>query len=107
MYGDFFVYQEHRIHEMSERLEDYILNEPHEYSDETIAEFKKGLEYLKLAYVYAHRIDCLYSGDDSETSFHKRLKEDLTCISCCSEISQTKCHSCGKISLVQITESAK
>lgn len=47
------------------------------YSDETIAEFKKGVEILKKAYIYAQRIDWLLSGDDGEESFHERLKEEL------------------------------
>lgn len=47
------------------------------FSDKTIKEFKKGIEYLKKAYIYAQRIDWLVSGDDGEEEFHKRLKEDL------------------------------
>ena len=47
------------------------------YSEETISEFKKSVEVLKLAKVYAHRIDWLLSGDDGEDSFHERLREDL------------------------------
>lgn len=47
------------------------------WNDDTIEEFKKGLEYLCKAYIYAQRIDWLLSGDDSEESFHKRLKKDL------------------------------
>ena len=47
------------------------------FSEETIAEFKKGYELLMKAYVYAQRIDWLLSGDDGEESFHERLKEDL------------------------------
>lgn len=47
------------------------------YSEETIAEFRKGLDYLRRAYVYAQRIDWLLSGDDGEESFHERLKEEL------------------------------
>lgn len=49
----------------------------YEYSEETIAEFKKGLDILRKAYVYAQRIDWLLSGDDGEESFHERLKEEL------------------------------
>lgn len=49
----------------------------HEYSDETIGEFKKGLDYIRKAAVYAQRIDWLLSGDDGEESFHERLKEEL------------------------------
>lgn len=48
-----------------------------EYSEETIKEFRKGIDILKKAQVYAHRIDWLMSGDDGEENFHKRLKEEL------------------------------
>lgn len=47
------------------------------FSDKTIEQFKKGLDYLKKAYIYAQRIDWLISGDDGEDTFHERLKEDL------------------------------
>lgn len=52
---------------------------PNKYglSKETIKEFKKGVELLKKAQVYAQRIDYLLSGDDGEDNFHQRLKEDL------------------------------
>lgn len=49
----------------------------YEYSEDTLAEFRKGLDILRRAYVYAQRIDWLLSGDDGEESFHKRLKEEL------------------------------
>lgn len=48
-----------------------------EYSEKTIKEFRRGLDILKKARVYAHRIDWLMSGDDGEDSFHKRLEESL------------------------------
>lgn len=47
------------------------------YSDKTIEEFKNALKYLKIAYVYARRIDWLVAGDDMEETFHRRLKEEL------------------------------
>lgn len=47
------------------------------YSDEVIEEFKRGLHYLKLAYIYTQRIDLVVSGDESEEAFFKRLKEEL------------------------------
>lgn len=56
----------------------------YEYSKETIAEFKKGLDILRKASVYAQRIDWLLSCDDGEESFHERLKEDL------DELTKTK-----------------
>jgi hypothetical protein len=37
----------------------------------------KGLLALRKASIYAHRIDWLLSGDDSEDTFLKRLKEEL------------------------------
>jgi len=49
----------------------------YKYPDEVIEEFKKGLEILRQAEVYAQRIDWLVSGDDGEESFLERLKEDL------------------------------
>ena len=44
---------------------------------EVLEEFKKGLEILKKAAIYAQRIDWLLSGDDGEDSFKRRLKEEL------------------------------
>jgi hypothetical protein len=49
----------------------------YKYPDEVIEEFKKGIDILRKAQVYAQRIDWLISGDDGEESFHRRLKEDL------------------------------
>ena len=48
-----------------------------DYSDPTIKDFRKGVELLKKARVYAHRIDWLMSGYDGEDNFHKNLEEDL------------------------------
>ena len=47
------------------------------YPDAVINKFKAAVKYLKIAEVYAHRIDWLLSGDDGEGSFLKRLDEDL------------------------------
>lgn len=44
---------------------------------EIIEEFKNGLKILKMASIYAQRIDWLLSGDDGEDSFKRRLKENL------------------------------
>lgn len=57
--------------------EDFLKDGGRRYSDETIAEFKNGIQALKKAYIYAMRIDWLLSGDDGEESFHERLKEEL------------------------------
>jgi len=47
------------------------------YEDEVIEEFKKGVECLNKAYIYAQRIDWLLSGDDGEEAFLRRLREEL------------------------------
>lgn len=48
-----------------------------DYSEETIKELRKGLDMIKRASVYTRRIDQLIIGEDSEETFHKRLKEKL------------------------------
>lgn len=48
-----------------------------DYTEETINEFRKGVEILKMARIYAQRIDWLLSCDDGEESFHRRLNEEL------------------------------
>lgn len=60
------------------RKHHHTIPNPYGYTKETLAEFRKAVEILKQAEVYAQRIDWLLSGDDGEESFHKRLKEDLT-----------------------------
>jgi hypothetical protein len=49
----------------------------YKYPDEVVEEFKNAAKYLRIAYVYAQRIDWLISGDDGEESFLERLKEEL------------------------------
>ena len=77
---------------MAEKLETVILNNgkkrehreswedeyQYEYPPEVIAKFKEGLEYLKKAHIYAHRIDFLLSHDDGDESFLERLESDLS-----------------------------
>lgn len=47
------------------------------FSEKTIEEFKNCVTYLKLARIYATRIDWLVSGDDGEETFHKRLANEI------------------------------
>ncbi len=101
MSGGHFDYDQHKIKDIAESIqsildrqgkeksredrwatEEWYKKYPderyyHTYSKETQEEFKKAVEYLKLSYVYAQRIDWLLSGDDGEETFHKRLKEEL------------------------------
>ena len=48
-----------------------------DYTEETLAEFRRGIKALKQAYIYAHRMAYLISGDDGEKEFHEQLKEEL------------------------------
>jgi hypothetical protein len=80
MSGGHFDYNQYRIQDIIEKLESHLNGaEPfyEDYSQETLDEFKKGLDILKKAYVYSQRIDWLLSADDGESNFHERLKEEL------------------------------
>jgi len=89
MSGGHFNYKQHHLLDMVDDIGNAILNNDSKekdewgysigrhYSPETIAEFEKAVKALKLAYVYAQRIDWLLSGDDGEDSFHKRLQAQL------------------------------
>lgn len=88
MSGGHFDYNQYEIEQIADEVEQIILkngnNQPDEYgwepvpySPEVIEEFKRGLKYLRIAAVYAQRIDWLVSGDDGEETFFSRLKDDL------------------------------
>jgi hypothetical protein len=47
------------------------------YPEEIVNEFKNAIRYLRIAEIYAHRVDWFLSGDDGGEHFIKRLKEDL------------------------------
>ena len=47
------------------------------YENKTIQRFNEAVKFLKLAQIYAHRVDWFLSSDDGEDSFHKRLNEEL------------------------------
>ena len=92
MSGGHFDYLQFRISEIVDRIERVIaknvdgetsrrLDEEGEwhysFKEETLTEFRNGIAALKKAFVYAHRIDWLISGDDGEDGFHIRLKKEL------------------------------
>jgi len=79
MSGGYFDYDQYKIGQIADSLEQIILDphEIHRYSDDVIIRFKEGLSALKVAQVYAQRIDWLISGDDGEESFLSRLNNDL------------------------------
>lgn len=47
------------------------------YSDKTASLIREMLPTIKKARIYLQRIDWLFSGDDGESAFAKRTKEDL------------------------------
>ena len=48
-----------------------------ELSAETIDAMKEAYRQIRIAEIYATRVDRVMSGDDSEESFRERIKEDL------------------------------
>ncbi|MCR2005628.1 hypothetical protein NSB20_08805 [Bacteroides acidifaciens] len=48
-----------------------------ELSDETLDAMKEAYRQIRIAEIYATRVDWMMSGDDSEDSFRERIKEDL------------------------------
>lgn len=81
MSGGHFQYKQWEIGHIADEVETLILNnneiEGCGFTDSTIAEFKNGLNILRVAHIYAQRIDWLVSGDDGEDSFIRRLEGEL------------------------------
>lgn len=75
MSGGHFNYDQNRIDNIIEAIEEAI--EEANYSGATLQEFAFGIRQLKLAKIFAQRIDWLLSGDDDEDTFHKRLNLDI------------------------------
>ena len=76
MSGGYFDYVQDRMFRAADRLASLIETDD-QYSKETLAEFGKALAMLRASAIYLQRIDWLISGDDTEKSFHKYLKEEL------------------------------
>lgn len=85
MSGGYFDYDQFRIKELKEDIEDFLIrknestdiNEFGEYegnffSPEIIEKFKEATKVLNIAYSMVHRIDWLVCADDSERIFHER-----------------------------------
>lgn len=87
MSGGHFGYQQHSICNIRQSIEELVeengkspvdeYDYTRNYSKSTIREFNKAIEILKKARVYAQRIDWLVCDDDSEETFHERIKEEL------------------------------
>ena len=90
MSGGHFDYMQDYISEIADKIQweiDNNTNKPDDwhdewgeykrYSDKVIEQFEAGIEFLRIAEVYARRFDWLISDDDREESFLQHLKEDL------------------------------
>lgn len=104
MSGGAFDYKQWHIEEIAEQIEERILHNgrqiPREvlergdwgyysrnekemeqyypkYSNKTVAIMKRAVYVLRLAQIYAQRLDWMFSGDDSEDSLVIRLEEEL------------------------------
>lgn len=77
MSGGHFDYAQHKITDIVSKVEELIENNWREFTPATIASFRVGSFFLRVAAVYAQRIDWLVSGDDGEETFHQRLAKEL------------------------------
>lgn len=81
MSGGHFDYKQYAIESIIDELAEIIDNpdekEWYNFPDDIRAELQKGLQYLRIAAIYTHRIDWLVSGDDRNSCFRERLREDL------------------------------
>ena len=49
-----------------------------DFNPETIKQLKRAVYVLRMAYIYARRVDWLLAGDDGEDSFVERLQMELS-----------------------------
>jgi hypothetical protein len=80
MSGGHFDYKQYSIGDIADEIENVIaLNDDRycPYTPETIEQFEKAVQVLRVAKIYAQRVDWLLSADDGQEQFHERLKEEL------------------------------
>ena len=89
MSGGFYDYKQHVLYEIADSIQLEIeQNDSTEddgfgqdrgrhYAPIVIDRMSEAVMALRIAYIYAQRVDWLLSGDDSEDSFLRRLEEEL------------------------------
>jgi hypothetical protein len=84
MSGGHFDYAQYHIDRIADEVEQLILDDSkpdtpdyRRFSPAVVAEFERGLYALRVAAIYAQRIDWLVSADDGEDSFKSRLAREL------------------------------
>lgn len=104
MSGGFFNYRQYNINDIADKIEErlnlqgmeipkecilfddeYYVKYPEEKLYQTFPEvvqekMKEAVKYLRVATIYAQRVDRYLSGDDSDNDFIKRLDEELKSI---------------------------
>ena len=82
MSGGHFDYEQYKIRQITDSIESSIHEnskpDGYKFKKKTINKFCDAIRALKIAEVYAQRIDWLLSGDDGEETFSQRLKADLS-----------------------------
>ena len=89
MSGGHFNYDQYKISEIAEEIDQLIrINDSDEkdewgedisyhFNEATIEALHNAKETMRVAAIYVQRIDWMVCGDDGEATFHKRLEEDL------------------------------
>jgi len=77
MSGGYFDYKQYEIGMIADQVEHLMRNPSENWNSGTIEKLEECLHHLKLAQIFAHRVDWLVSGDDGEIQFHERLAQDI------------------------------
>jgi len=80
MSGGHFDYKQYNISDIADEIENVIalnVDRNYPYTPETIEQFEKAVEVLRVAKIYVQRIDWLLSCDEGQEQFHQRLEEEL------------------------------
>jgi hypothetical protein len=87
MSGGTFQGDQYRIIDIHETIESYINKQGKEtgygstyetFEPEVVKRLEDAVKCLKMAYVYAQRVDYLLAGDDGQETFLERLESDLS-----------------------------
>jgi hypothetical protein len=81
MSGGHFDYNQYRIQNIADHIEQLVAandtEQGFQFSPEVVAQFRNAVSMLRIAQIYAQRVDWLVCGDDGEQQFLERLDSDL------------------------------
>ncbi len=117
MSGGLFDYSQYYIADITDTIEGIVgrndskqdEHDPHYvYSPKIIEAFTNGIHALKVAEVYAQRIDWLVSGDDGEDTFFCRLEEGLAKLKDDNlEVHARRCQICETDNTARVADDAQ